>query len=122
MVQSRYQDRNTSGWALQEDVSVHTYDSIQPIQSSGTTGDSRARIRTNTLSGDYEVYLVNDPYSSTYVPISSDDTLIYSYDASDDNKTIADEDLYDEFFTGNNANQEDQLELSEAEIIFNLYE
>ena len=112
MVQSRYQDRNTSGWALQEDVSVHTYDSIQPIQSSGTTGDSRVRVRTNTLSGDYEVYLVNDPYSSTYVPISSDDTLIYSYAASDDNKTIADEDLYEEFFTGDNANQEDQLELS----------
>ena len=112
MVQSRYQDRNTSGWALQEDVSVHTYDSIQPIQSSGTTGDSRARIRTNTLSGNYEVYLVDDPYSSNSVPLSSDDTLIYSYDASEDNKTIGDDDLYEEFFTADNANQDTQLELS----------
>ena len=113
MVQSRYQDRDTSGWALQQDVSVHTYDSIQPIQSSGTTGDSRVRVRTNTLSGDYEVYLVNDPtYASNYVPLSSDDTLIYSYGASDDNKTIANEDLYEEFFTADNANQDTQLEIS----------
>ena len=113
MVQSRYQDRDTRGWALQQDVSVHTYDSIQPIQSSGTTGDSRVRVRTNTLSGDYEVYLVNDPtYASNYVPLSSDDTLIYSYGASDDNKTIANEDLYEEFFTADNANQDTQLEIS----------
>ena len=100
MVQSRYQNRDISGWAQQSSVSSQTYDSIRTYRRNVDHGVSRLRIRTNTLTGNYSVYLVDDANSTTADALSDDDTLIYSYTGSTDKRLIDDSDLYAEFFTG----------------------
>ena len=100
MVQSRYQNRDISGWAQQSSVSSQTYDSIRTYRRNVDPGVSRLRIRTNTLTGNYSVYLVDDANSTTADALSDDDTLIYSYTGSTDTRLIDDSDLYAEFFTG----------------------
>ena len=100
MVQSRYQNRDISGWTQQSSVSSQTYDSIRTYRRNVDPGFSRLRIRTNTLTGNYSVYLVDDVNSTTGDALSDDDTLIYSYTGSTDRRLINDSDLYTEFFTG----------------------
>ena len=114
MVQSRYHNRDTSGWTQQSSANVHTYDSIRTFKKNVDPGTGRLRIRTNTLSGDYEIYEVNDPNASTDDELSSDDTLIYSYDASSNTKTMGDSDLYTAYFTAGltYTTQNSQLEIS----------
>ena len=88
-----YSDVDTSGWT-QTSSGADTYDSTRTLRRDSTTvltGYDRVKIRTNIRTGDYEVYKVNN---------WSDDTLIYSYDASEDEYDINDESLYSEFFVG----------------------
>ena len=99
MVQSRYQNRDISGWAQQSSVSSQTYDSIRTYRRNVDPGVSRLRIRTNTLTGNYSVYLVDDANSTTGDALSDDDTEIYNYNGSTDRRIINDSDLYSEFFT-----------------------
>ena len=114
MVQSRYHNRDISGWTLQSSVNVYTYDSIITSKTNVEPHTGRLRIRTNARTGNYEVYKVNDPNASTNNALSSDDTLIYSYDASSNTKTMGDSDLFVEYFTGGllYTTQYTQLELS----------
>ena len=100
MPQSRYQNRDISGWAQQSSVSDYTYDSIRTYRRNVDPGLSRLRIRTNTITGNYSVYLVDDANSSTGDALSDDDTQIYNYNGSTDRRIINDSDLYTEFFTG----------------------
>ena len=100
MVQSRYQNRDISGWTQQSSVSSQTYDSIRTYRRNGDIGTGRLRIRTNTLTGDYSVYLVGDTNSTTEDALSDDDTLIYTYTGSTDTRLVNDSDLYAQFFTG----------------------
>ena len=99
MVQSRYQNRDISGWTQQSSVSNQTYDSIRTYRRNGDIGTGRLRIRTNTLTGDYSVYLVGDTNSTTEDALSDDDTLIYTYTGSTDTRLVNDSDLYAQFFT-----------------------
>ncbi len=100
MVQSRYQNRDISGWDQQSSVNDYTYDSIRTYRRNVDPGFSRLRIRTNTLTGNYSVYLVDDPNSTTSDSLSDDDTLIYSFVGSTNSRTMGDSSLYSEFFTG----------------------
>ena len=103
MPQTRYHNRDISGWTQQPSVSDQTYDSIRTYRRNVDPGYARLRISTNTLTGNYSVYLVNDPNSTAGDDISSDDTLIYSYTASSNSQTIGSSSLYSEFFTGGSA-------------------
>ena len=103
MPQTRYHNRDISGWTQQPSVSDQTYDSIRTYRRNVDPGYARLRISTNTLTGNYSVYLISDPNSDTGDPVSSDDTLIYSYTASSNSNTIGNSSLYSEFFTGGSA-------------------
>ena len=103
MPQTRYHNRDISGWTQQPSVSSQTYDSIRTYRRNVDPGYARLRISTNTLTGNYSVYLISDPNSDTGDPVSSDDTLIYSYTASSNSNTIGNSSLYSEFFTGGSA-------------------
>ena len=58
MVQSRYQTRDISGWDQQSSVNDYTYDSIRTYRRNVDPGYARLRISTNTLTGNYSVYLI----------------------------------------------------------------
>ena len=76
MVQSRYQNRDISGWTQQSSVNSQTYDSIRTYRRNVDPGIARLRIRTNIITGNYSVYLVDDLNSNTGDPLSDDDTEI----------------------------------------------
>ena len=100
MVQSRYQNRDISGWTQQSSVNSQTYDSIRTYRRNVDPGIARLRIRTNIITGNYSVYLVDDVNSNTGDALSDDDTEIYNYNGSTDRRIINDSDLYAQFFTG----------------------
>ena len=100
MPQTRYHNRDISGWTQQSSVNSQTYDSIRTYRRNVDPGIARLRIRTNIITGNYSVYLVEDVNSSTGDALSDDDTEIYNYNGSTDRRIINDSDLYAQFFTG----------------------
>ena len=109
----KYKDKDTSGWE-ETSVGAATYDANYTLnQTKNTTikGQNTSRkekatlkITTNIENGNYEVK------KTTNVG----ETVIYSYDASTNKKTVKDSTLYGEFFAGSseNDNQLKNLNLS----------
>ena len=99
----KYKDKDTSGWE-ETSVGAATYDANYTLnQTKNTTikGQNTSKkekatlkITTNIENGNYEVK------KTTNVG----ETVIYSYDASTNKKTVKDSTLYGEFFAGSSEN------------------
>jgi hypothetical protein len=85
---------------------------LNRTQGSGQT-QQNVRVNTNIINGNYDAYTTN---------FGAGDTLIYSYNASDNTIVVANQGIYEQIFTGQNSQQKLNFEKSIKESTLKLAE